>query len=65
MILPTAQQTLVNYLETLSQPCQMTVEAFVNRLKVMVWYLHDFPFPGPDPPIMYTKLSSKISSSKP
>jgi uncharacterized membrane protein YgcG len=59
MILPIACQTLVDYLETLSKPCQMTVEAFVNQLKVMVWYVTDIPFPGPDPPIVQqTKLKN-------
>jgi hypothetical protein len=49
MILPTAHQNLVDYLENLTKPCQMTVEAFVNRLKVMLWYVTNMPFPGPDP----------------
>jgi hypothetical protein len=43
MILPTAHQTLVDCLETLSKPHQMTVEAFVNCLTVMVQYVDDIP----------------------
>jgi hypothetical protein len=61
MMLPTACQTLVHYLETLIKPCKMTVEAFVNRLKVMVCYVNDIPFPGPDPPVVQqTKLKNII-----
>ena len=39
MILPTARQTLVDYLEVLTKPRAMTVESFVNRLKVMIRYM--------------------------
>jgi hypothetical protein len=39
----------------------MTVEAFVNRLKVMVRYVDNIPFPGPDPPLVQqTKLKNII-----
>jgi hypothetical protein len=39
----------------------MTVEAFVNRLKVMVRYVNDIPFPAPDPPMVnQTKLKDII-----
>jgi hypothetical protein len=66
MILPTAHQNLVDYLETLTKPHQMTVEAFVNRLKVMVWYVTDMPFPGPDPPtVSQTKLKNIIFQAMP
>jgi hypothetical protein len=66
MILPTARQTLVDYLETLTKPRQMTVEAFVNRLKVMVRYVDDIPFPGPDPPqVQQTKLKNIIFRAMP
>jgi hypothetical protein len=40
----------VDYLEMLSKPCQKTIEAFVNCIKVMVWDVDDnMPFPGPYP----------------
>jgi hypothetical protein len=41
----------------------MTVEeAFVNCVKVMVRYITDIPFPGPDPPplISQTKFENII-----
>jgi hypothetical protein len=67
MILPTARQTLVDYFESLVKPCQMTVEAFFNRLKVMVCYITDIPFPGPDPPssVNNTKLKNIIFKAMP
>jgi hypothetical protein len=61
MILPSAQQTMVDYLKTLTKPCKMTVEAFTNRVKVMVRYINNIPFLGPDPPtVSQTKLKSII-----
>jgi hypothetical protein len=36
LIMPSAQQMMVDYLETLTKPCIMTIESFVNRVKVMV-----------------------------
>jgi hypothetical protein len=66
MILPTARQILANYLETLTKPCQMTVEAFVNRLKVMVRYVINIPFLGLDPPtVSQTKLKNIIFKAMP
>jgi hypothetical protein len=66
MILPTARQTLVDYLETLTKPRQMTVEAFVNRLKVMIRYVANIPFLGVDPPtISQTKLKNIIFKAMP
>jgi hypothetical protein len=62
MILPTAQQTLVDYLETIRKPCQMTIEAFVNQLRVMTRHVNDIPFPaGQDPPtVNQTKIKNII-----
>jgi hypothetical protein len=61
MILPSARQTMVDYLEAISKPRNMTVEAFVNRIKVMVHYIGDIPFPGADPPtISQTKMKNII-----
>jgi hypothetical protein len=66
MILPSAQQTMVDYLETLTKPRNMTVKAFTNRVKVMVRYINDTPFPGPDPPtISQTKLKNIIFHAMP
>jgi hypothetical protein len=61
LILPSACQTMVDYLETLNKPRNMTVETFVNRVKVMVQYITSIPFPGPDPPLIsQTKLKNII-----
>jgi hypothetical protein len=66
MILPTARQTQVDYLETLTKPRQMTVEAFVNHLKVVVRYVINVTFPGVDPPtIAQTKLKNIIFKAMP
>ncbi len=43
---------MVDNLEGLMKPRNMTVEAFVNRVKVMTRYITDIPFPGADPPIV-------------
>jgi hypothetical protein len=45
---------MVDYLKTLMKPRNMTMEAFVNRIKVMVRYITDIPFPGADPPTVNT-----------
>ena len=66
MILPTSRQALVDYLESLSKPRSMSVESFVNRLKVMIRYIADIPFPGPEPPLInQTKLKSIIFKAMP
>jgi hypothetical protein len=67
MILPSAQQTMVDYLEMISKPCNMSVEAFVNRIKVMVRYIGDIlPFSGADPPtISQTKMKNIIFQAMP
>jgi hypothetical protein len=66
MILPTAWQTLVDSFETLVKPCSMTVEGFVNWLKVMVRYINNIPFPGQDPPtVNQTKLKNIIFRAMP
>jgi hypothetical protein len=52
MIMPSARQNMVDYLEVLNKRRNMTVEAFVNRIKVMTPYITDIPFPGADPPIV-------------
>jgi hypothetical protein len=64
---------MVDYLlETISKPHNMMVEAFVNRVKVMVCYIEDIPFPGPDPPTISptnhllgdaSRLADKLSTS--
>jgi hypothetical protein len=57
---------MVNYLETLNKPHNMMVEAFINGLKVMVRYINDIPFPGPDPPsVNQTKLKNIIFRAMP
>jgi hypothetical protein len=63
MILPTAEQTLVDYLETIRKPHQMAVEAFVNRLRVMARHVNEIPFSGQDSPMVKTKPKLKASSS--
>jgi hypothetical protein len=64
LILLSAQQTMSDYLETLTKSQNMTVESFINRLKVMICYINDIPFPGPDPPsINTTKFKNIIFSS--
>jgi hypothetical protein len=66
MILSTAQQTLVDHLETLTKPRSMTVESFVNQLKVVARYVNDIPFPGQDPPtVNQTKLENIIFRAMP
>ncbi len=53
-------------MEQLTKPRSMTVEAFVNRLKVMVRYVNDIPFPGLDPPMVnQTKLKNIIFCAMP
>ncbi len=57
---------MVEYLETISKPRNMTVEAFVNRVKVMVRYINDIPFTGQNPPtINQTKLKIIIFRAMP
>jgi hypothetical protein len=66
LILPSACQTMVDYLETLNKPHNMTVEAFVNCVKVMVRYITNIPFPGPDLPLIsQTKLKNIILRAMP
>jgi hypothetical protein len=66
MIMPSARQNMVDYLKVLNKPRNMTVEAFVNRIKVMTWYITDIPFPGADPPIISaTKLKNIIFRAMP
>jgi hypothetical protein len=66
MILPSAQQTMLDYLKTLTKPRSMTVEAFTNCIKVMVRYINNIPFPGPDPPtVSQTKLKNIIFCAMP
>jgi hypothetical protein len=61
MILPSAGQMMVDYLKTLTKPHNMTVEAFTDCIKVMVSYINNTPFPGPDPPtVSQTKLKNII-----
>jgi hypothetical protein len=57
---------MVDYLETITKPCIMMVEAFTNRVKGMVCYMNDIPFPGPDPPtVSQTKLKNIIFCAMP
>jgi hypothetical protein len=64
--MPSAWQTMVDYLENLTRPRNMTVESFVTRVKVMVWYMTDIPFPGPNPPTVDpTKLKKIIFCAMP
>jgi hypothetical protein len=56
LIMPSARQNMVNYLETLMKPRNMSVENFVTRVKVMVRYVKDIPFPGVNPPTDSTLL---------
>jgi hypothetical protein len=66
MILPSARQMMVDYLEMISKPRNMSVEALVNRIKVMVRYIRDIPFPGADPPtISPTKMKNIIFRAMP
>jgi hypothetical protein len=67
IVLPSAQQTMVDYLKKISKPRNMSVEAFLNRFKAMVRYIKDIPFPGPDPPptINTTKLKNIIFRAMP
>jgi hypothetical protein len=66
MIMPSARQNMVDYLKVLNKPRNMTVEAFVNRIKVMTWYITNIPFPGADPPIISaTKLKNIIFRAMP
>jgi hypothetical protein len=66
LILPSACQTMVDYLEMLMKPRNMTVKAFINRVKVMVHYINDIPFPGPDSPtVTPTKLKNIIFQAMP
>jgi hypothetical protein len=52
LIMPSAHQNMVDYLETLMKPQNMSVENFVTRVKVMVRYVEDIPTfrPGANPP---------------
>jgi hypothetical protein len=57
---------MVDYLEVLNKPRNMTVEAFMNRIKVMSRYITDIPFPGADPPVVSnTKLKNIIFRAMP
>jgi hypothetical protein len=62
-----ACQALVDYLKQLTKPCSMrTVKGFVYQLKVMVQYVTDMPFPGPDPPMVnQTKLKNILFHAMP
>jgi hypothetical protein len=42
------------------KPRNMTVEAFVNQVKVMVRYINNIPFPEPDPPMVTTTKLKNI-----
>jgi hypothetical protein len=56
-----SQQTMVDCLENITKPCNMMVEHFVTRVRVMVRYLTNIPFPGPNPPTVdSTKLKNII-----
>jgi hypothetical protein len=62
LIMPSAHQNMVDYLETLMKPRNMLVENFVTRVKVMVRYVEDIPFPGPNPlTVDDTKMKNIIS----
>ena len=50
LIMPSACQTMVDYLETITKPRRMTVEIFVKRVKVMARYITEIPFPAAEPP---------------
>jgi hypothetical protein len=66
LIMPSARQNMVDYLETLMRPRNMSVENFVTRVKVMVRYVGDIPFPGPNPPTVDdTKLKNIIFRAMP
>jgi hypothetical protein len=60
LIMPSAQQNMVDYLEVLQKPRNMTVEKFVTRVKVMVKYITDIPFPGPNTPMIDATKLEKI-----
>jgi hypothetical protein len=67
MILPTALETLVDYLENIRKPYQMTVEACLdNQLRVMARHVNDIPFPWQDPPtVTQTKIKNIIFRAMP
>jgi hypothetical protein len=44
----------------LMKPRNMAIEAFRNRVKVMVHYITDIPFPGPDPSMVTTTRLKNI-----
>ena len=57
---------MVDDLECIKKPRNMTVEIFINRVKVMVKYIGQIPFPGPTPPtIDNTKLKHIIFRAMP
>jgi hypothetical protein len=53
---------MVDYLEKLTEAPSMAVKAFTNHVKVMVHYISDIPFLGPDPAptISKTKLKNIV-----
>jgi hypothetical protein len=57
---------MVDYLETLMKPQNMLLENFVTRVKVMVRYVKDIPFPGVNPlTVDDTKLKNIIFRAMP
>jgi hypothetical protein len=60
LILPSACQTMVNYLETLMKPRNMTNKAFANRVKVMVCYINT---PFQDQTLQWSPLPSSRTLS--
>jgi hypothetical protein len=61
LIMPSAHQTMVDYLETITKPCNMMVEVFVNCVKFMACCIINLPFPTANTPtIDNTKLKNII-----
>jgi hypothetical protein len=66
LIMSLSRQTMVDNLENITKPCNMMVEHFVTRVRVMVRNITDFPFPGPKPPTVdSTKLKNIIFRAMP